>query len=433
MSMQPGQPLLFTKRSLTGFALALMVIVGLRFAHEGDGAGDADAAPARGGSAAIPVPVSEVIQKTVPIYLEYAGTTDPVRQVMLEAKVTGYLVRHPVSDGADVHKGELLYQIDPRSYQAALGEARAQAQRDTAAYRYAAANHQRDVYLGRTGAVALDVVERSANSEQQESAAQAADEAAIANAELNLGYTSIRAPFAGRISLTQVHEGALITEAGAQLNTLVQLDPIYATFNPPERDLALIQQAQSHAPVPAEVMVGQSERPSYFGTLSFLDNSVDRARGTITMRATLDNPTHTLLPGQLVRVRLHIGNQPDALLVPQLALSSSHLGSYVYVVGRGNRLERRYVTLGPSYASLVIVNRGVRAGEYVLVGDLLQAAPGMKVRPLPQPIPVVSGVAATDSRAGFSSPLPVAAAASTPPRSPLERHRRQLEMAMNGL
>jgi RND family efflux transporter MFP subunit len=410
MGMQSGQQLQFTKRSLTGFALTLMVIIGVRFAHEGDGVDYANAAPARSGqgaaSAVMPVPVSAVVQQTVPIYFEYSGTTDAVRNVTLEAQVTGYVMRQAVADGTEVHKGELLYQIDPRSYAATLNEALAQAQRDAAAHRYAAARHARNLGLSRTGEVALDVVQQSANNEQQQSAAEAADEAAIASAALNLRYTSIRAPFAGRLSVTQVHEGALITVPGTQLNTLVQLDPIYATFNPPERDLALIEQAQSHAPVPIDVMVGHSQVASYHGTLSFLDNSVDRARGTITMRATIDNSRHTLLPGQSVRVRLHIATKQNALLVPDVAVNSSSLGTYVYVVGRGDRIEPRYVTLGPSYGSLVVASRGLRAGEYVLVGDLMQAWPGMQVRPLPQPTSSALPSAATDR--SLSSPAAIA-------------------------
>jgi RND family efflux transporter MFP subunit len=413
MSMQSGQHLQFTKRSLIGFALTLMVIIGVRFAHEGDGVDDASAAPARSGqgaaSAVVPVPVSAVVQQTVPIYLEYSGTTDAVRHVTLEAQVTGYLMRHAVADGTEVHKGELLYQIDPRSYAATLKEALAQAQRDTAAHRYAAARHARNLGLSRTGEVALDVVEQSANNEQQQSAAQAADEAAIASAALNLRYTSIRAPFAGRLSLTQVHEGALIT-AGTQLNTLVQLDPIYATFNAPEHDLAQIQQAQSRAPVPVDVMAGHSQAATYHGTLSFLDNSVDRTRGTITMRATIDNFRHTLLPGQFVRVRLHIATQQNALLVPDVAVNSSSLGPYVYVVSRGDRVEPRYVALGPSYGSLVVASGALRAGEYVLVGDLLQAWAGMRVRPVlqPQPRPAAGAFPSAASNRFLSSPAAIA-------------------------
>jgi len=385
MSKPSPQDLHFIKRGLTALALTLMVIVGVHLAHKGGSDVDADAAAAQGGgSAALPVPVSAVVQKTVPIEFEYVGTTDAVRTITLEAPVTGYLMRHPVADGADVRKGELLYQIDPRSYEAALNEARAQAQRDSAAHQYAAANRLRNLAL-RTGVIPLDVMQQGATAEQQESAVQAIDRAAIATAELNLGHTSIRAPFAGRLSFTQVHEGALITVPGTQLNTLVQLDPIYTTFSPPAHDLARIERAQSRAPVPVDVIVEGSAQPEYHGTLSFLDNRVDRTSGTITMRATIGNPLHTLLPGQWIRVRLHLGDEPDVLLVPVVAVRSSQLGTYVYVVSGGNRIEQRYVMLGVSYGSLVVASHGVRAGEYVLTGDLLHATPGMRVRPMPHP------------------------------------------------
>jgi membrane fusion protein, multidrug efflux system len=283
------------RRLLSGCGVAtaaLLITLASGSALRGRGRSEvADAATRQAAPAAPQVPVAAVQEQTVPLYLEYIGTTDPIRNVTLEAQVTGYLVRHPVADGADVKQGELLYQIDPRAYQAALDQARAQAERDAAAHQYAVANHGRDVGLSRTGDVSLDTLEQATSSVQQEAAAQSADRAAIETAQLNLGYTSIRAPFAGRLSLTLVHEGSLITVAGTQLNTLVQLDPIYATFNPPEADLPRIEQAQKHGAIPAEILVGEASTPSYFGKVTFLDNTIDRTTGTITARATVANRT----------------------------------------------------------------------------------------------------------------------------------------------
>jgi len=145
-----------------------------------------------------------------------------------------------------------------------------------------------------------------------------------------------------------------------------------------------IQQAQGRAAVPVDLMVGPSEQPSYHGSLIFLDNSVDRTNGTIMMRAVVSNPDRALLPGQSVRVRLHIGDEPNALLVPATAVGTNRAGSYVYLIGRGDRIEQRYVTLGRGYGSDVVVLHGLRAGEYVLVEDLLQATPGRRVRPVLQ-------------------------------------------------
>jgi len=332
---------------------------------------------------AMEVPVTPAVEKTVPVYLTYIGTTDAIRTVTLQAQVTGYLSRRLVPDGADVTKGELLYQIDPRNYQALLDQAKAQAQKDEAALQYAAASHHRNEVMSKTGDVSIDVLQQSASTELQDNAAIAADHAAIETAQLNLGYTEIRAPFNGRLSLSLVNEGALISVAGTQINTLVQLDPIYATFDPPDSDLPEIQKAQAKAPIPAEVIVGDGTTPQYRGTVTFLDNNVARTTGTITARATIENPDHTLLPGQFVSVRLHIADQPNAILVPQVAVGSSQLGKYVYLVGQNNTVEQRYVTLGADYGPLVVVAKGVAKDDSVIVGNLLKIGPGMPVKPVP--------------------------------------------------
>jgi multidrug efflux system membrane fusion protein len=362
----------------TGLAIALLVCV-LWFTG-GRPRQAAGSPPAPDPVAAVEVPVTQVVERSVPVFLEYVGNTDAIRTVTLQAQVTGYLVKHAVPDGADVSRGKLLYQIDPRSYQAALDQAKAQAAKDAAALEYARASHHRNAVMSETGDVSIDTLQQSASTEHQDTAALAADHALIETAQLNLDYTEIRAPFAGRLSLSLVHEGALISSAGTQLNTLVQLDPIYATFNPPDTDLAGIEQVQAKGAIPAEVIVGQGTTPQYHGRLTFLDNSVGRSTGTITARATVENPNHTLLPGQFIRVRLHVADEPNTLLVPQVAVGSNQLGKYVYVVGADDRVEQRYVTLGSDYGPLVAVRKGVARGESVVVGNLLKIGPGTAVK-----------------------------------------------------
>lgn len=330
---------------------------------------------------AMPVPVVSVIQRTVPVYLDFVGTTEAIRSITLEAQVTGYLDSQGAPDGTDVRQGQLLYQIDPRNYQAALDRATAQARRDAAAYAYAQANDRRNTTLNKQGWVSNDSFDQSTSSFRQSQATLAADAAAIETARLNLGWTEIRASFAGRLGRSLVHEGTLISAAGTQLNTLVQLDPIYATFNPSETDLALLSKYRAGQTIPAEVTVPDDGGKRYKGHLTFLNNTVDGSTGTIVARATIANPDHTLLPGEFVHVRLLVADRPDTLLVPQVALGSSQFGKYVFVAEHG-RAVQRMVSIGATYGDLVIINKGVTAHDAVLVGNLQKIAPGAPVRPV---------------------------------------------------
>jgi multidrug efflux system membrane fusion protein len=365
---------------VAGAAAASLIAV---FSVQGKATDERTRAAAHPAENAVSVPVKAVVKKTVPIFLDYVGTTEALRSVTLQAKVTGYLARQAASDGADVKQGDLLYVLDQRDYQAALDQTKAQAAKDTAALDYARASQGRNATLNKQGWVSHDAYDQSTSSMQQAEATIAVDRALTQTAELNLGYTEIRAPFDGRLGRSQVHEGGLITVAGTPFNTLVQLDPIYATFNPSETDLDRITKAAAGGAVDGEIRLSGDASPRLHGKLSFLDNNVDRGTGTITARVIVDNPQRTVLPGQYVRVRLHVGDLNDALLVPQAAVGSSQIGKFVYVIGRDNKAEQRYVSLGPTHGDLVVVTKGITEADDVIVGNLQKLGPGTMVQASP--------------------------------------------------
>jgi multidrug efflux system membrane fusion protein len=329
------------------------------------------------------VPVDVVAKTTVPVYLDYVGTTEAVRQVTLQAKVGGYILSRGAVDGADVKEGSTLYKIDPADYQAALDQTRAKQQGDMSALGYAKASQKRNAELSAQGVVAKDTNDEKTGLLGQAQGTLAEDSAAIRQAQLNLGYTDIKAPFDGRLGKSHVHEGALVTPQQTELNTLVQLSPIYATFNPTEADLALIEKYRAAGDLTVDLFVGHETTPRYSGKLTFLDNAVDRSTGTITARATIDNPMKELLPGQFVKVRLHLTNQPDALLVPQVALNSSQLGQFVYVVGEKGTAEQRFIETGATIGDRIVINKGLKDGDKVITGNLQKLGPGSPVQALP--------------------------------------------------
>jgi multidrug efflux system membrane fusion protein len=361
---------------------AVICVASAAFVYSNRGAPVAAATPPAG-PPAMPVPVTAVIKKTIPVYLEYSARTESIREVSLQAKVAGYIQSQPAADGADVKEGDLLYKIDERDYRAALDQAKAQAQRNVAALSYARSNFNRGDELVKTGFLAKDNYDQRASTLGQSEASVAMDNATIRTAEINLAYTEIRAPFSGRLGRNRAPVGTLVGGASSILNTLVQLDPLYVTFNPSERDLAIIQTARAARKVVANVSLPDDASMSYTGELSFIDNGVDRSTGTITARATVPNPKFTLLPGQYVRVRLHVRDETDALLVPQTALGSSQLGKYVYVVGADGKAEQKLVSLGPTDGESVSVT-GLSESDRVITGNLQKIGPGSPVAPIGQ-------------------------------------------------
>ncbi|MFE0018767.1 efflux RND transporter periplasmic adaptor subunit [Mesorhizobium sp. NPDC059054] len=341
----------------------------------------ADAAAPAQAMQAMPVPVATVVKKTLPVYLDYTARAEAIRSVALQAKVSGYILEQAANDGADVKKGDTLYRIDPRDYQVALDQVKAQAQRNQASLSYTKASLTRGNDLIKTGFLSKDGFDQRSSTMQQGEATVAADNAAIQAAEINLGYTTIRAPFDGRLGRNQAPVGTLVNVGGNSLNTLVQVSPIYVTFTPSEGDLALIQKAKSTGSIAAEVTIPGDKSAPRKGELTFIDNRIDAATGTIIARATIANDDRSLLPGQYVNIRLLIGETPDTLLVPQVALGSNQLGKFVYVVDEGNKVAMRLVELGQTDGELIAITKGVKESDKIISGNLQKIGPGMPVTP----------------------------------------------------
>jgi len=344
--------------------------------------GHTAAAAPQAAAQSMPVPVTSVVKRTIPIYLDYTARTDSISSITLQAKVSGYILSQDVADGADVKEGDLLYRIDPRDYRAALDQVKAQLQRDMASLEYTRGSLERNSELIKAGALSKDTYAQSLSAAKQAEAAIVADRAAIQAAEINLAYTEIRAPFPGRLGRNQAPIGTLVNVGGSALNTLVQISPIYVTFTPSEGDLTLIRQAASAGPITVEVAVPGDPGPARTGTVTFIDNTVDRATGTITARATIANADRTLLPGQYVNIRVLVGERPSALLIPQTVLGSSQLGKFVYVIDQG-KVAMRMVELGPAQGALVSVIKGIKDSDQIISGNLQKIGPGMPVMPEP--------------------------------------------------
>lgn len=346
----------------------------------------ATAAPQAQAPQAMPVPVEKAEKRTLPVYLDYPARTEAIQSVSLQAKVTGYLKESVVADGADVKAGDVLYRIDDRDSQTALDQAKAQLARDTAQVEYLRSNLDRGQELSAKGFLAKDSFDQRSSSLRQAEAGIAIAKAAVAAAELDIERSTITAPFAGRVGRSAASVGTLVTSGQTVLNTLVQLDPIYVTFNPSEKELVAIKGALQKGEVTAEISLPGAGDAHYTGKLTFIDNRLDQSTGTVAARATIANAAFDLLPGQYVHLRLSVGSEPDVLMAPQVALGSSQLGKFVYVIGKDSTVEQRMVEIGRTDGDQIAILSGITENDLIISGNLQKIWPGVPVQPLPEKV-----------------------------------------------
>ena len=314
--------------------------------------------------------VAQVTSRDAPLYLDEIGTCAAYETVQVQAQVTGTILSRQFQDGADVKVGDLLFTIDPRPYQAALDQAKAQAALDQVTLKRQANLRAKNVTAPQDYDTAV------ANAQKSQAAAEAA--------QVNLDYCYIKSPINGRIGLRNVDVGNLVGPASPALVTIMGLDPIYTDFTVAETDLGLVRKYLGGPNVKVETWSPDQNIPPRTGDLYFIDTAVQPGAGTVKARAVTPNPDRALWPSEFVRVRFILDTIKDAKLVPSQAVQISQSGPFVFVVKPDKTVDLRPVKPGQRQdGDLIVIERGVNIGETVVVTGQLALGPGSKVDPQP--------------------------------------------------
>lgn len=407
------------RRYLSGFLFAILGAVCLLTAGCRSQSGPPPQMPA------VPVTTAVATQRDLPIQLRAIGNVESYSSIPVKAQVSGELMSIHFTEGQEVKKGQLLFQIDRRPYDQALRQAEANLNRDIAQERQAEANLARDqaqaqnarAQAVRYAKLAEDKVVSKEQNDQMKTAATAADEsaradqaaiesaraanladkAAVETARLNLEYCDIHSPIDGRTGSLQVKVGTLIkAQADTGMVTINQISPTFVTFSVPEDQLAAVRKSMAQGPLAVEAEVPNDASGRTQGQLSFIDNTVDTTTGAIKLKAEFPNQERKLWPGQFVNVVLTVGTDAKATVVPSEAIQIGQQGSYAFVVKADHTVENRIVTVGRMLGRETEITKGIAPGETVVTDGQLRLIPGFKVE-------VVNGSPATGAVAGGAS------------------------------
>lgn len=329
----------------------------------------------------VPVGVAQAQTGDVRILLDALGAVTPLATVAVHPEVTGYLTRFDVAEGQMVREGQLLAEIDPRPFQASLDQAKGQLARDQAALQKDKTDLQRYQNLWKANAVSQQVLQDQVGTVGTDEGTVTADKAAVETARINLGFTKITSPVAGRVGLRQVDPGNLVVSGGSSnIIVVTELQPISVVFSVPEDNIGEIMQ---HVNAGEKLAVAAYDRAMTTvlanGTLSNVDNQIDNTTGMVKMRAMFDNPDRSLFPQQFVNARILVDTLHNQTYVPAAAIQHGAQGTYIYVIDKEMTAEMRTVTTGPTDGDKVAVTSGVTPGETVVVDGIDRLKDGAQV------------------------------------------------------
>ena len=383
----------------------------------------------------VPVTVATVTPKTIPIQLRAIGNVQAYSTVIVKSKVGGELIRVHFKEGQDVRKGDLLFTIDPRPFEATLKQAEANLERDTAQVgqveadlaknmalvKQAEANLEKDVAQAenakaeakryeslvekhvvsrqqydqfRTNAEALEATVRADKAAKESAeasvrsskaalenvrAAVRADRAAVENAKISLGYCFIRSPMDGRTGSLLVQQGNIVKADDINLIVIHQVNPIYVVFSVPEQHFSEIKKYMTAGALKVEALIPKNEEHAEKGNITFIDNAVDPATGTIRLKGTFVNRERRLWPGQFVNVMLTLTTQPNAIVIPSQAVQTGQQGQYVFVIKSDSTAESRTVVVGRIVDGETVIQNGLNPDEKIVTDGQLRLFPGAKV------------------------------------------------------
>jgi multidrug efflux system membrane fusion protein len=333
------------------------------------------------GTMVVPVVVTQAIAQDFPIELRNIGNVEAYATVLIRSQITGQITKIHFREGQEVKTGDMLFTIDPRPAQGALRQAEADLKRDQAQLVSAKLEFERAKKLLESKIASQDDYDKAEAAYSALQATVMSDEAAVSRARLQLEFTAIRSPIDGRTGNLIVKEGNIVKAPDDAMVTVNQVHPIYVTFSVPEQDLPAIRERMKQSALFVEVDAPGAPDKMLTGELSFIDNAVDTTTGRIRLKATFQNAEGILWPGQFVQARLTLRTLARATMVPSQALQSSQSGDFMFVVKDDATVQKRMVVAGPSRGGMMVIEKGIGAGETVVIDGQLRLVEGSKVSP----------------------------------------------------